>query len=73
MESSPEHLATICVGYRETFRMRRNAPENNFALYCLAIFLLDFANLNLFHVYSIIVVLANTINKQTLIAVNRIL
>ena len=38
MESSPERLATICVGYRETFWMRRNARENNFAWYCLAIF-----------------------------------
>ena len=38
MESSPERLATICVGYRETFWMRRNARENNFARYCLAIF-----------------------------------
>ena len=31
MESSPERLATICVGYCETFWMRRNARENNFA------------------------------------------
>ena len=38
MESSPERLATICVGYRETFWMRRNARENNFARYCLAIY-----------------------------------
>ena len=38
MESSPERLATVCVGYRETFWMRRNARENNFARYCLAIF-----------------------------------
>ena len=38
MESSPERLATICVGYRETFWMRRNASENNFAGSCLAIF-----------------------------------
>ena len=38
MESSPEHLATICVGYREIFWMRRNARENNFTRYCLAIF-----------------------------------
>ena len=38
MESSPERLATICVGYRETSWMRRNARENNFARYCLAIF-----------------------------------
>ena len=38
MESSPEHLATICVGYRETSWMRRNARENIFARYCLAIF-----------------------------------
>ena len=30
MENSPERLATICVGYRETFWMRRNAHENNF-------------------------------------------
>ena len=37
MESSPERLATICVGYRETFWMRRNASENNFAGSCLAI------------------------------------
>ena len=38
MESSPEHLATVCVGYRETSWMRRNARENIFARYCLAIF-----------------------------------
>ena len=38
MESSPEHLATICVGYHETSWMRRNAREKNFAGYCLAIF-----------------------------------
>ena len=38
MESSPERLATICVGYRETFWKRRNARENIFARYCLAIF-----------------------------------
>ena len=37
MESSPDRLATICVVYRETFWMRRNASENNFAGYCLAI------------------------------------
>ena len=38
MESSPERLATKCVGYRETFWMRRNARENNFSRYYLAIF-----------------------------------
>ena len=38
MESSPERLATLCGGYRETFWMRRNARENNFERYCLAIF-----------------------------------
>ena len=38
MESSPEHLATICVDYRVTSWMRRNARENNFAWYSLAIF-----------------------------------
>ena len=38
MESSPERLVTICVGYRETIWMRRNTRENNFAQYCLAIF-----------------------------------
>ena len=38
MESSPEHLARICVGYRETSWKRRNARENIFAWYCLAIF-----------------------------------
>ena len=38
MESSPEHLATMCVGYRETSWMRKNARENNFAQYSLAIF-----------------------------------
>ena len=31
MESSPEHLATICVGYHERFWKRRNARENIFA------------------------------------------
>ena len=50
MESSSERLATICVDYRETFWMRRNAPrENNFARgYCRftgVSFILIFGNL----------------------------
>ena len=38
MESSPERLATICVGYRKTFWMKRNAHENNFAFIISLIF-----------------------------------